>query len=306
MTVGTNQLLTLDKQDLDKLQSENNETINDLEDSIKLLKQQINQFGPEALPSPSTIVHRYDGTYNLKDVKERLQQDIKKLSHRLEETTKLTDISIEKVQRKVSKIDGNYCKKKFFVEMKIFNRSVHVDYHLEERMTSSDDESPACIIPWFEFKYGEDLNSAIGDLVNEAANNHAFHGVFDLLRSYLYRKSYLTDFVEENPDIVSIKHDESQLDLITMRISNPDPRHPVFYIDWRLNALNPKMEGNLSLRVEASESLQKKDASGVLREAPTVFTTMLNDVGTKTAIQTLIDLVREEQISTDNTSDKIN
>ena len=59
MTVGTNQLLTLDKQDLDKLQSENNETINDLEDSIKLLKQQINQFGPEALPSPSTIVHRY-------------------------------------------------------------------------------------------------------------------------------------------------------------------------------------------------------------------------------------------------------
>ncbi|XP_005089288.1 uncharacterized protein LOC101850047 [Aplysia californica] len=293
----TEDLSSLSKEELAEFQRVNSETIFSLEEEIKLLKTQIKQFGPDRLPShPYQVVQRPNGGTNVADVQNMLEADIKKYSHRLAETARLTDITIEKVQREVLEMDEFRCKKRFSLELKVFDRTVHLVYDMQETLASSHTEHeshPAgCMITWFEVTFEQDINDAIGEMIAEAADEVAIHSVFSLLKTYLLwvktRRQLVEHFSQMYPELVTVDIEENR---VKLTISNPKPDHPKFILDWGRKTVNYWVEPDIRLSVEAPQALIAMDDKGILHEAPEMFSVMVKSHGLEKAITCLVKLV---------------
>jgi len=291
MTETGDDLYALSKPELDEFQKVNSQTISDLEKDIQLLKIQIRQFGPNSLrPSSHRVIQRSDGSSNLEEIQIKLDTEIRKLSKRVLETSRLTDITVEKVEREVLELDEASCKKRFTLELKVMGRDVIVVYDTEDNWASTP---PSSQISWFEVKFEEDINNVIGEQINDAADSQAFHSVFDLLKSYLQwqadQRTTAEHFRQLYPNLVTIQ--ESHNDTVILTIANPDPRHPTFHLTWGRVTAGSHIEADLTLRVEASQELLARDSHGVIRDAASFFSTMVDTDGVKAAIDNLVQIV---------------
>lgn len=292
MDENIHDLNSLNEEQLDEIQHTNSKKISNLEDEIKQLKIQISQYGPNTSELAGyKVIQRPDGSTNIQDVQNKLDTQIRKLSKRINETETLTGITIENVEREVLELGSHSCRKRFTLTMTILGRVVLVDYELCEDWSVLPSTQQ---ITWFEVKFEEDINEAIGDLIIDTAENQEFHGVFELLKSYLaYRagqKELVRELINKYPDLVSVQKPESG-DAVVLKISNPDPRHPTFSVTYGRRTTGCHIEVHATLSVQASQELRDKDDHDIIGSASTFFEEIKKEYGLERAIEKLVNIV---------------
>ncbi|XP_059165494.1 centromere protein P-like [Physella acuta] len=261
----------LSKEELDEFQKKNAETIAELEKDIKLLKRKFKQFGPGALPSPELRLH---------------------------ETMKLTGVTIENIRREVLELDDNHCTKEFYLDLQVLDRKVILIYKLLEIFNPVEGHSEGSKLLWFEIKFGENINGAIGGEIVKAADNLAIHSTISLLKTYLqWQKTQdhaIEKFTKSYPNNVSVIVNERGNRCL--EIKNPKPFRPVFTLEWGRKFVNDRVVPDFHLTVQAHEKLVAADTKNILASSPEVFQTMLGSLGADQAIETLIKVVATDGV----------
>ncbi|CAG5117224.1 unnamed protein product [Candidula unifasciata] len=273
----------LSKEELDALQKLGNETISSLEADIELLERKIKKFGPGALPM------RND-TSSVTEMESILQKDIDTYSARLKETVRLTGVTIENISREVLELDDNHCIKQFALELLFMNRKVHLKYTLEDTWTSVGEQGGK--ITWFEVKFEEDINEAVGAEIAKAADNLAIHSVFSILKSFVQwqvsRDKMMKHFTEKYPENVSQQTGKERNQCLRI-INKPD--RPEFVLELGRKIVNSRVEADVKVEVNAPKELLEMDRKKILRAIPDMFATMVKNLGLEKAIDGLIQMV---------------